>query len=790
MNAVFEALLNGWWQGIVLTALVWLVMRDLPRVSAATRLAIWHLTLVVVLLLPVLQRIPLPKWPVIRSVSSVSEMRSTASVARVVQSSADVPAAPTLPAASALEAGSGTSILSRPVVEFSGHDFPAVLAVLAVALAFFQLLRLAIGYWVVRRLKRKAVAADLPMPVRHDRAVNLLVSERIGMPMAVGYRSPAILLPRRLVESLSAEEMHYVLLHESAHLRRNDDWMALAERIIRAIFFFQPAVYWIGRQIERERELACDDWVVAQSGEAKQYASSLARLAELGTQRAAPILATGAGRRKEIFARLETLLDRSRNRVTAVSEPLVLLAGLALLLLVTQGAPFGRLLGFSNFDNTWVESDGTHRREMKTRGEIEFTRDDQDVEHMSPGAMLIVSQSDGWNGRRVEIEADEQGVIHRRYYSGGIQRSFDGDGRRFLSTLLPQWVREQGRDIPERTARMIREKGLDSTIEDIRTIRRTDVKRQYLEEVLGVSQLNTDQLRRVLKIAGEMPSDGDKRQFFDNVHDRYRGRGLDAQVLALVDTIHSDDDRRHILTQAMELGVVNEPALGRLFQSAGQMNSDDDKTAVLMQAAQAAKQRLPDALFEAAGTIHSDDDRRRLLSMILSVQGDDAATVTRVLRTAVSMNSDEDKAKVLIASAAGFKGGEEMLREAGRVMSSIHSDGERRRCLEALIEADGKNAETLREVLRQALTINSDEDKSHVLLQAAGGPVNQENVRRAFFAAVNTIHSSGEQRRVLMAVLARPDADAETLREVSRSASSINSNEDQAAILKGLAERR
>ena len=63
MNTFLEAAINGWWQGIVLTLMVWLVLRDLPRVSAATRVAIWQVTMAVVLLLPALQRIPVPHWP-------------------------------------------------------------------------------------------------------------------------------------------------------------------------------------------------------------------------------------------------------------------------------------------------------------------------------------------------------------------------------------------------------------------------------------------------------------------------------------------------------------------------------------------------------------------------------------------------------------------------------------------------------------------------------------------------------------------------------------------------------
>ena len=61
MNELLNALMNGWWQAIVLTAIVWIILRDLPRVSAATRLAIWQVTLAVVLLLPAIQLIPMPR---------------------------------------------------------------------------------------------------------------------------------------------------------------------------------------------------------------------------------------------------------------------------------------------------------------------------------------------------------------------------------------------------------------------------------------------------------------------------------------------------------------------------------------------------------------------------------------------------------------------------------------------------------------------------------------------------------------------------------------------------------
>ena len=177
------------------------------------------------------------------------------------------------------------------------------------------------------------MGAELPTYLK--RAKKVMASGDISMPMAVGYFRPAILLPSAMLENLTTEQLRHVLLHETAHLLRRDDWASLAERLLRAMFAIQPAVYFIGRQIEREREIACDDWVVEQSGEAKPYARSLARLAELGSSSRAPILATEVGGKKQIFARLEPLLDRTRNRIPAVSEPLVLVACVILLVAVS-----------------------------------------------------------------------------------------------------------------------------------------------------------------------------------------------------------------------------------------------------------------------------------------------------------------------------------------------------------------------------------------------------------------------------------------------------------------------
>ena len=193
MSTLFDAMVNGWWQGIVLTLLVWLALRNLRRVSASTKVAIWQLTLLVVVLLPALQRVSLPLlqplWQPLWQ-PMWQPMWQTSGEAQPL-----VSAVPTSVSALRVPAAKVQAMRqsSQPVFELPRTGAEAIL-ILSLALSLIQILRLACGYWSVRRLKRSGVPADLSLPVAMTRPVRVLVSDRVGMPMAVGYYKPAILL--------------------------------------------------------------------------------------------------------------------------------------------------------------------------------------------------------------------------------------------------------------------------------------------------------------------------------------------------------------------------------------------------------------------------------------------------------------------------------------------------------------------------------------------------------------------------------------------------------------------
>jgi beta-lactamase regulating signal transducer with metallopeptidase domain len=619
MPSFFDAIINAWWQGILLTALVWLILRDLPRVSAATRLAIWQLTLLTVLLLPFLQQLTYVEAP-------VKAIAIAATSSAVPQTVFD-PVPPPAPA--------------RPILTIEDPDVAPSLIGTAAALAGFGLLRIAFAYLAVWWLKRKASPSQFPLPSLLTRDARILISNRIGMPMAVGFRHPAILLPQSLIQNLSQDELNQIILHEAAHLARRDDWVGLLERFVRAIFFVQPAVYFIGRQLDREREMACDDWVVSQSGQTKPYAEALARVAEFGATGRAPILATGVGRRKEIFRRMEALLDSTRNKIPAISGTLLLAAGATLLFLAIQAAPFNHLLGFTQYQSSSVIDDGKSRREFRLHGDIQFTPDDQDVLSMAPGARLVIVNNSGLSNRRLEIEANPEGKLEHHYFSNGVAMPFGTEAKRLLAKDLPTWLKNSDHGLDERLTRWVRSGGADQALFEIETVHSDGPKRRYLESLVSLQKLDASQLRRLLRLAATINSDSDKRALLLRVEAAALPLGLDSEILDVVNTMNSDGDKRDVLVAMID--GMQSSGLSKLFRTLANSHSDGDKAAVLIHATRRIAGPLPLTFFEALDSMHSDGDKRRVLMTLLEQPKLSPATVAAVERATTMIHSEEDK---------------------------------------------------------------------------------------------------------------------------------------------------
>ncbi len=113
------------------------------------------------------------------------------------------------------------------------------------------------------------------------RPVRFLLSTKVDVPCVIAYFKPVVLLPASLLLGLSAQQIEAIVLHELAHIRRHDVAMANLQALIRAIYLFNPFVLWISRQLDVERENACDDIAASACRDPALYASSLLHFAEM-----------------------------------------------------------------------------------------------------------------------------------------------------------------------------------------------------------------------------------------------------------------------------------------------------------------------------------------------------------------------------------------------------------------------------------------------------------------------------------------------------------------------------
>ncbi|HUQ10855.1 MAG TPA: M56 family metallopeptidase [Steroidobacteraceae bacterium] len=86
---------------------------------------------------------------------------------------------------------------------------------------------------------------------------------------------PVVLLPSALLGRLTAEQLAAVLAHEREHIERHDNFTAHLHRLVQALFWFHPLVWWIGRQMLEERENACDEAVLEHGHDAEKYAEGI-----------------------------------------------------------------------------------------------------------------------------------------------------------------------------------------------------------------------------------------------------------------------------------------------------------------------------------------------------------------------------------------------------------------------------------------------------------------------------------------------------------------------------------
>jgi beta-lactamase regulating signal transducer with metallopeptidase domain/tetratricopeptide (TPR) repeat protein len=187
--------------------------------------------------------------------------------------------------------------------------------------------------------------------LRISRRVALGVCDRVATPVLVGIVRPMILLPPAALAGWSVDQLEMVLLHELAHLRRWDNLVNLLQRIVEAVLFFHPVVWWVSAWARREREHCCDGVVVAHTGRRRPYADLLVALA--GPRPAPP--AAVALAEHPVVSRVRQILNPEAPSMKLSRTVIAALAGLMIVPAVWVGVSAS---AFGRHDNQPPSPDG------------------------------------------------------------------------------------------------------------------------------------------------------------------------------------------------------------------------------------------------------------------------------------------------------------------------------------------------------------------------------------------------------------------------------------------------
>ncbi|MEO1627227.1 MAG: M56 family metallopeptidase, partial [Bacteroidota bacterium] len=205
---------------------------------------------------------------------------------------------------------------------FNDH-LPLIVSVWLLGMAFF-LLRLLGGLAYVQGLRNRHnrpmeefwqhKMKGLASRMRIRRPVALLESAQVKVPMVIGYLKPAILMPLGAINQLNMNEVEAILAHELAHIRRNDYLLNILIAMIEALFYYNPAVWWMAANIRSERENCCDDLAIQVCGNSLTYAKALVRIQELHQASIPAFAMSFSGNKKQLLHRIRRILNQPQNR--------------------------------------------------------------------------------------------------------------------------------------------------------------------------------------------------------------------------------------------------------------------------------------------------------------------------------------------------------------------------------------------------------------------------------------------------------------------------------------------
>jgi beta-lactamase regulating signal transducer with metallopeptidase domain/uncharacterized GH25 family protein len=303
------ALAHSLWQAALVALVVYAALRAIPARRAALRygIAVTGLMTIVAAVLVT--------WSVLGQPEpgATEPLGVGTRVAAIPDSHVPAAASPSSPAAA-----------TAPRARSDISEIMLILWAAGVAVMLLRLSWLMIGVGALRRHSRPlddpavlALFSEIKALAGVSRRVALRVADDVLTPIAMGLLWPAIVLPASFASGVPPQQLRAILAHELAHIRRFDYLVNFFQLIIEALLYFNPAVWWVSRQIRIEREACCDAAAARALGDTLEYADALTSVTRYIHDGYLPSAAQGFG----AHGKPDGALDRLRRLLLPEYRP-------------------------------------------------------------------------------------------------------------------------------------------------------------------------------------------------------------------------------------------------------------------------------------------------------------------------------------------------------------------------------------------------------------------------------------------------------------------------------------
>lgn len=334
-QSLIPALLHTLWIGVLVSAMLAIALRRPSMTRANLRYALCLLSLLAILLGGVMA------W-------AAHDRLAEMGLARGSDPTDTSSAHDTVPISTSTASGPGDMPGSNPsqgaAVSFSAPvAWESVIAVVWCLGVVLMSIRLGIALTGAHQLRMTALPIEETSPIHAmvteigdalalGSRVLVLASDRLQAPAVIGALRPLLLWPTVWLTGLPEWQIRAILAHELAHIRRHDFLVNVLQMLVETVLFFNPAVWWISRQIRIEREACCDALAAGLLNDQEDLAHTLTDVANRRRSPHAPQLPQVA----VAFAGEQGgLLDRVRRLIEPAYQPIVRVPWLTLVVMLT-----------------------------------------------------------------------------------------------------------------------------------------------------------------------------------------------------------------------------------------------------------------------------------------------------------------------------------------------------------------------------------------------------------------------------------------------------------------------